>query len=136
MTDNEIIKALKCCSGYSCSNCPFDDGKITMRECVTELSQNALDLINRQQAEIERLREENKSIRYCYEQAKQYNNRLAESCETNCPKFNMTTRAETLKEFAERLKEHTHDIVFYGEIVTISRIDNLVKEMTEVKEDE
>lgn len=64
----------------------------------------ALDLINCQKAEIERLKNENKSIRYCYEQAKSYNDKLVESCETNCKKFNMTTRAEAMKEFAENLE--------------------------------
>jgi hypothetical protein len=34
-----------------------------------------------------------------------------------------------IKDFAERLKEHTHDIVLYGQIVTVSRIDILVEEM-------
>ena len=48
MTDNEIIKALECCSGKSpCSECPGD--KVG---CAIE--QPALDLINRQKAEIER----------------------------------------------------------------------------------
>lgn len=37
--------------------------------------------------------------------------------------------AKGIKDFAERLKEHTHDIVLYGQIVTVSRIDNLAKEM-------
>lgn len=37
--------------------------------------------------------------------------------------------AKGIKDFAERLKEHTHDIVLYGQIVTVSRIDNLAEEM-------
>lgn len=81
-------------------------------------------------AEIERLENENKSIRYCYEQAKSYNDTLAESCEKNCKKFNMTTRAESVKEFAERLKEKygTNSCIV---IINNNDIDNLVKEMTE-----
>lgn len=54
MTDNEIIKALKCCKGADtdCWECElFDSCKLT----VQEIMQNALDLINRQQAEIKRL---------------------------------------------------------------------------------
>ena len=75
---------------------------------------------------------ENKSIRYCYEQAKSYNDTLAESCEKNCKKFNMTTRAETIKEFAERLKEKLQwDVEFDNKLVFESDIDDLVKEMTE-----
>ena len=87
----------------------------------------------KQKAEIERLREENKSIRYCYEQAKSYNNTLAESCEKNCKKFNMTTRAEAIKEFAERLKEKSQRYPYYKygliKAVPIDDIDNFAKEM-------
>lgn len=52
MTDNEIIKALECCSnGEPCANCPYQ------KQCdETDLAEIALDLINRQQAEIERLK--------------------------------------------------------------------------------
>ena len=56
MTDTEIIKALECCAGdgttkdcYSCSIYEID-------ECQCVLPKQALDLINRQKAEIERLK--------------------------------------------------------------------------------
>ncbi len=96
-------------------------------------------LINHQKAEIERLKAENKSIRYCYEQAKSYNDTLAESCEKNCKHFNMTTRAEAIKNFAERLKEKCYEnfqetYKMLSPYVTDDDIDNLVKEMTEVEE--
>ena len=84
---------------------------MTEREIIEELkmridnfSKETLNLINRKNAENERLQDENKSIRYCYKQAKAYNDTLAESCEKNCKKFNMTTRAEAKKEFAEELE--------------------------------
>jgi hypothetical protein len=53
MTDNEIIKALECCaSGDGCEDCPRS------KQCDgIEHIQYALDLINHQQAEIERLKE-------------------------------------------------------------------------------
>lgn len=52
MTDNEIIKALECCSYYDvCLNCPC----FSFCGCTPELLESALDLINRQKAEIERL---------------------------------------------------------------------------------
>lgn len=55
MTNKEIIKALECCIEWEtpedCGKCPYKDTK----GCVTEQRKNALDLINRQQAEIERL---------------------------------------------------------------------------------
>jgi hypothetical protein len=57
MTDNEIIKALECCSDWensnSCNECPFYEEL----DCATtdRLDKYALDLINRQKAEIENL---------------------------------------------------------------------------------
>lgn len=142
MTDNEIIKVLKRCgrkhneeNDTYCEECQFK----SYLSCVAFLCDRTIDLINRQKEEIERLKDENKSIRYCYEQAKSYNDTLAESCEKNCKHFNMTTRAEAIKEFAEKLKNCFAISGDYLDIINI--IDNLVKEMTEVetnqrKEDE
>ena len=53
MTDAEIIKALEChniCNLTNCKECPL----FPTSECSAELSGYALDLINRQKAEIER----------------------------------------------------------------------------------
>ena len=67
MTDNEIIKALECCSTYgvSCTNCPayVSSEKSTCREVL----KGAVEIINRQKAEIEELETE---IDKQYEQAK------------------------------------------------------------------
>jgi lysyl-tRNA synthetase class I len=53
MTDNEIVKALKCISGkaedWDCDKCAFD-GAI----CTSFVAEKALDLINRLQAENEK----------------------------------------------------------------------------------
>ena len=65
MENNEIIKALECCcftdDENNCCTCPLSDdsGKL----CVGGLVKNALDLINRQQAEIEKWTKELKIIR-------------------------------------------------------------------------
>ena len=85
MTDNEIIKALECCSnGEPCANCPCQ------KQCdETDLAEIALDLINRQQAEIERLKIENQSLRSAANSYKLHYNEA---------------RAEAVKEFAEKLK--------------------------------
>ena len=59
MTDNEIIKALKLCMSehMGCEDgCPYDTKKLTYSQCKLELSKDSIDLINRQRAEIERLR--------------------------------------------------------------------------------
>lgn len=55
MTDNEIIKALECCSkNILCGQCPLKE----KNNCINKLSAYALELISRQQAEIERLHDE------------------------------------------------------------------------------
>lgn len=54
MTDEEIIKTLECCSdseNYQCNKCPL------YADCEkASIAKNALDLVNRQKAEIERLK--------------------------------------------------------------------------------
>ena len=55
MTDNEIIKALECCCSpkvNACDDCPFHKRCYENNEW---LEKEAIDLINRQKAEIERL---------------------------------------------------------------------------------
>ena len=58
MTDNEIIKALECCMfitpNKKCSECPKFNEDV---ECSVKLQRHALGLINRQKAEIERLKD-------------------------------------------------------------------------------
>lgn len=57
MTDNEIKKALECCKDCSdmeeCNECPYVECH-TKKGCMGELMDDALDLINRQQAEVEK----------------------------------------------------------------------------------
>ena len=58
MTDNEIIKAVGLCNGIEsgrCDECSYRNTKDG--DCVEILAKDTIDLINRQKAEIERLRE-------------------------------------------------------------------------------
>lgn len=132
MTDNEIIKALECCSNeptLNCRNCPYE------RACnmgKSDMQRDALDLISRQKAEIERLRQANKDI--C-----DVGGRLLRE--------RKTIRAEAIKEFAERLKTYPIDCnlpllgletkqeieAYFNSVMKQidNAIDNLVKEMTE-----
>ena len=81
MTDAEIMKALKCCKVEfeNCEKCPY--GGI---DCLTEkgeslIMRDALDLINRQQAEIEKLNVELVGMRGACESYKiHYDNAQAE----------------------------------------------------------
>ncbi|MBO7240213.1 MAG: hypothetical protein J6V23_07005 [Bacteroidaceae bacterium] len=124
MTDNEIIKALECCQkaklNIDCVDlkCPF----ATEYGCnigIENLRNDALDLINRQKAEIERLQNERiESIRELTREV--YDTEIAEA------KF------EAIKEFAERLKSLQIGLEISGEslyYVPIDCIDNLVKEI-------
>ncbi len=117
MTDNDIIKALGCCAvAYDCIDCPFDC------DCgnMSNLSTAVLDLINRQKAEIERLKETKDRLLY----------NLKAVCEE---KDEDNVRAEAIKEFEKRLKEKKHleeySVLDSVESVYVEDVDNLVREM-------
>ena len=99
MTDNEIIKALVCCSnscddGFAkCDECPrFEEGS----GCTLRTMKDAFDLINRQKAEIERLlkiiADKEDSCMGLATQLKITNELLK------------TAKSEAIKEFAEELE--------------------------------
>lgn len=122
-TDEEIIKALDICtqqdSSIPCCDCPcWNDDE---QECEVIDDTVILDIINSQKSEIERLKKARlKQAQFLAEQkAQKYEliNKLSQ------------VKTESYKEFAERLKEKSCDIVLYGEIVTVNTIDNLLKEM-------
>jgi hypothetical protein len=117
MTDNEIIKALGCCSNAEpCENCPYQ------KQCdETDLAEIALDLIKRQQAEIERLKKENTVLR-------EDNHILA-------TEYAVKAKSKAIKEFADRLKAKGVTAFGGGLVVTGNNIDNLLKEMEKECED-
>ena len=113
MTDNNIIKVLEYCTtdGW-CANCPHE------KKCIEdEITQLALDLINRQKAEIERLKTENLI--------------LSQKRINFFERIEIITAAEVraVKEFAERLKDKI--TMSPHSFISIDKwyIDNLVKEM-------
>ena len=113
MTDNEIVKALECCILSDCSrNCPLYYTTLSYHQCREATRKNALNLINRLQAENERLKKGWKADVILTANAK----------------------AEAYKEFAERLKEKiTEEYNYFEEQeyprARISDIDNLLKEL-------
>lgn len=114
MTDNDIIKALECCipiSERKCNECLYHEFRF---RCMTQLIKDTIDLINRQNAEIEALKIENQSLRSAANSYKIHYNEA---------------RAESVKEFAERLEatkfKHGNDYIIYA-----ANIDVLMKEMT------
>lgn len=115
MTDNDIIKALECCSynNYQCDNCPY-----AYKTCT--VYKDSIDLINHQKAEIERLRSMNRA-------------KLATIHDLQIEL--KTAKSEAIKEFAEKAKEKMRDLArvdFQGVdycLIGKSFLDNLVKEM-------
>lgn len=119
MTDEQIINLFKYCNESDCNACygcsAYQDGKCTVQDLCVQVSQ----VIDRQKAEIERLK-------------------------TNIDGPNIFTTnhikvimLQAIKEFSERLKEAAYsysDISGYRSIVVdADSIDNLIKEMTEVE---
>ena len=146
MTDDEIIKALECCDFTdikACEECPL----YNTFDCSFVIIDKTLDLVNRQNAEIERLKQENKE--YCEDNriiAYQRNQRDKEiralHNQLNGLNFmDKQIKSESVKKFAEKLKDsadktrikimETEKVVFYMDEF---KLDNLVKEMTEVQE--
>lgn len=132
MTDNEIIKALSICYDYNssdgCEKCPYYGKWLS---CGELKAKDALDLINRQKAEIERLEKQNKELL------------ISETCELYIPMeiacrvrkghpIFKAIKSEVAKEFAKRLQAKAQFSEDFGDAaVSYEDIDNLVKEMTE-----
>lgn len=58
MTDEQIIKALECCREESlCEGCQYGKFRNKQGRCIYMMQDDALNLINRQKAEIKRLKE-------------------------------------------------------------------------------
>ena len=137
MTDKEIIKALECCRTATCisNNCPYEEMH-DIPSCFTELSKDALDLINRQQAENQNLKGHLEQLKLRYDNAQAEIERLESKKEVLIDNYQnlidryIEAKAEAIKEFAERLKEHLKG---YGGLYCVTtmnaHIDNLVKEM-------
>ena len=125
MKDNDIIQALKCCTGQNgedaCVVCPFINTDNCMRN-----EKLALDLINRQKAEIQKLQIDNKKLTVNMNAFGAGMKRLAKDLKN--------AKAEAIKEFAERLKECAYQSSdwSHGEhpyVVEKDDIDRLVEEM-------
>ena len=113
MTDNDIIKALECHADElnACDKCPY-----RKRKCSLRLCEDALDLINRQKAELERLQRHNTEYA-----RKHYQDGFVDG----------------IKKFSNKLKEDlsfwSFDFTYYSDqLAACRRIDYLAKE-TEAK---
>lgn len=153
-TDDEIEKALKALERIADSTppiCNYEEGKTEPPFCkpfedFQEELKLALDHINRQKAENERLQTVKKHIqnlilRDCdYPDPESYNNAFKKALERLHNNCNIKT--EAIKEFAARANEklqnlarihmqHGSDDIYF--LVSESFIDNVLKELTEEK---
>lgn len=120
LTDEEIVKALECClcDNSECLQC--QNKELCKIEC-DELATETIDLINRQKAEIEEL--------------KNYVNRC-KSGKEHWVKCLLEKPNEAIKEFAERLKKRQELFNYLGfdkieKCAAEAVIDNLLEEMIE-----
>lgn len=154
MTNDEIKHALKCCTTTisPCGDCPLNGDEYGY-SCRAELLKAALKLISEQEADIEELKSQSekqrlilesidsqnaeienlkaqiKNLEYCYEEAKQYNDSLADGCNETCKR---ETKSEVIKEFAKKLNAISLMIGDGWEWLVIADfVNRLVKEMTE-----
>lgn len=160
MTDNEIIKALERCGNIvdsTCKECAYHE--TYNASCVVRLMRNALDLINRQKAEIEKWKKKANTpfAKVTFDRDKLQE--MVDECVKNIEIDINLAKSEAIKEFAEELEY----FVLNEDIEAVepkckdyesyinganqfrhqikNSINNLVKEMTEVetnqrKEDE
>lgn len=121
MNAEQLISNMSCLTGGTvrCDGCLAKHVEYPL--CRNHLAEAAVDQINRQKAEIERLRRvHKKEVKRIYDDNKalmQY------------------YRYEVIKDFAERLKEKADKLSFQTNYyVDTDDIDNLVKEITEEKD--
>lgn len=116
MTDNEIIKALEICILGDCDICSCKCG---VRDCRDTLNKHALDLIDRQQKDIDDL---------CKVLGRAYQENCFLEVSRKCVK------AEAIKEFAEKLiDQYPNGFLVWGGDSKCRPfklfVDTLVKEM-------
>jgi hypothetical protein len=127
MTDKEIKKALECCQtqyARNCKDCPYEKYKthsISAVTCSSRLRKDLLDLLNRQQAEIERLEVDFKSAQSVGKGFQSAYDRA------------MGKRNTAIQEFAKRLKEKGAYNSFNELIIFEDMVDAVEKEMTEAQ---
>ena len=120
-TDKDIISSLEViATTCNCNECKIRSGRWGTCNCSETTANAALDLINRQKAEIERLR------------GSTIVNNIMES-----QRIKREAKAEAVKEFAEKLKLHSYimsdesqtGIINRYSVVTVNQIDNILKEL-------
>ena len=123
LTDNEIVKGLELCLKNECEKCCFNGSEV----CQIELMKLLFDLINRLQAENERLKN-------AYKQCAWERDTFTAIKKEEIAKLIKKTKAEAYKEFVKRLeKEMEYEHFFETEVVVLDKIKlhNLLKKVGE-----
>lgn len=133
-TDEEIIKALQCCisttTNKACVGCPFNKQKLCDKD-QWALERYALDLTNRQKAEIEKLKKENEIL------SRNADNAFQEGLNECRELFEPEIKAEAYKEFAKRMSEccvSNNDLSADAYLSVTTDINCVLKEMVGEKE--
>ena len=123
ITEEEIKSSLEViATTRNCNECKIRNCKWGTCNCSQITANAALDLINRQQAEIERLK-------YQVNRLKNYDERRDIALHSM---LIAKAKSEAHKEFAERLKERQQTFIgdeYAYKFIYLIEIDNLVKEM-------
>lgn len=125
MTDNEIIEQIK----VNIHLAEYVDDSYT--DVPVELLKSAFDIINRQKAEIERLKQDNSILSRNADTA--FQDGLNESKDLYAEEVKSDIKSEAIKEFAERLKAISHPYAD-TQMVFEEQIDILVKKLAHEKE--
>lgn len=116
MADNEIVKNLKAAVDW------FTNHGSNTNTAVIEISQRAIDVIERQKAEIERLKEDNEYILMQHK----FDRRPNGDCWNDVIE---KAKSEAIREFAERLSGDLYKLPSGYKAQLRKMIDDLVKEM-------
>lgn len=126
-TDKEIKSSLEViATTRNCNECKIRNCKWGTCNCSQITANAALDLINRQKAEIERLKE-------CPKCVYEYDGEVMEYCvQGPCSNFKTVEqiKVEAYKEFAKRLKSYLLlDKIGEMSVISFEMIDELLNEM-------
>ena len=121
ISDDEIISSLEViATTRNCNECKIRNCNWGTCNCSQITANTALDLINRQKAEIERLK-------IAFENLQKTSKYWHEKCGELVEEV-QTAQSEAIKEFAEKLKKRFY--LCAGRcVVNVYHINNLVKEM-------
>lgn len=132
ITDEEIKSSLEViATTRNCNECKIRNCKWGTCNCSQITANAALDLIKRQKAELEAIKDEKAMVfKLSEEQINEVKEYVLKSVEYN----EREIKAEAYKEFAERLKIYSCRLKDGHDMVDTICIDNLLKEMVGEKE--